>query len=765
MPDPLQPSPVQQPEALLDYKGIILLDEYTNASEGNTLWRAQEENLADRPHTLLSELAYMRAEQRNHNISPMLVGAGKFDSPHWESFEKMETLRDKYYLKNLRLYQDNPNHENVRNTLLSGMQSVGHIPWQSIVTQYPDGKSRADIPPSWVVDKSSTANNTVNQIPFDMAAFPHPNKDNTGYDYKPLMPHTTSFFKNQAELTKAIAPIYTYAPEAYKNLSIKQLVSANNAALEKGDADPRWFDPEMIPDFEDEPQLILGWLGGDEEEGDDDDTVPSQVIPFGDAAGGGGGGTEDAFKLNVDMEEFFLASEQWDKEEPVEEDPKKKYWEERVGATDWRKRDPLKEYLRNSLVGVLWESSTDEERKAAKQFAGLVGSLTSQLPPDEKGNKYKSNISLDADGSAFLRNNAKGFSSEVFGEIGYFQDMQSHLLVARTPSSWTGRATPRNPDGGFYNKNLNNLSKATFRHMQTMMKDKTEGWPKTPGTGTAVRPEDEEKVTDPALYERTYAAMVGLGMEAADPTEMDKLVGLMSRYLRLRHSAALRGYVSDETWGSRAGATYGGQDGSKPMAYDFERRDGRRDLVAGRTESSSGWFSQLSGIGDPDTTSYMPADPKNSHLNYNNDPVYEMVRTFMQDAEKFVVLAGKDGKEVIPLVEYMGLASFKGNQDDIGTLILPNRVNGLRLLGTDVSQFRNINLDKKIGAFRGTLHHEESSSKRHREGERAAEKEDAFKNARLGGEGLAPRVSHRLGSGKSKDVLKLQKERYTGDTK
>jgi len=233
---------------------------------------------------------------------------------------------------------------------------------------------------------------------------------------------------------------------------------------------------------------------------------------------------------------------------------------------------------------------------------------------------------------------------------------------------------------------------------------------------------------------------------------MEHLVKLMTRYLKLRNSAALRGYTSSETWSSRAGATYGGGGDSEPLAYDFERREGRQHLTTGRLdEPSTNWFEQsltgyaagstlgLVGSMLPNTTSTIKADPKNSHLNYNNDPVYEMVRTFMKDAEKFVVLAGKDGKEVVPLIEYMGFSTYKGTHDDIGDQILPNRVNGLRLLGTDVSQFRNINLDERINFIKGNLYHTRTGG------------------ISAGGDPQAPK--------KSKDVVEVQRKRYTGDAK
>jgi len=757
MPNPLQ---TPQVEALLDFKDMILLPEYEEASSGNTLWRSKEEALADKSPTITTELAYMQDLQRTHNVLPPKTfnGTARFDTPYWKSFDRMANIRDKYSLKNLRLYQDNPDNENIRNTTLAGMQSVGYVPWQSVIKRYDDQKNRIDIQPSWVVDKSTTSANTVTQIPFDIKAFPHLNKNKTGYEYKPLLPHTTSYFGNQGELTRAITPVYTYAPSSYDNLNLRQLIEASNAALgEEGKSDKRWFDPEMIPEFEDEATLILGWLGEDTEYGDEDDTFASKVVPFESerATGERPDDSQKQFKLNLDMEEFFEASENWDKmEETAEkaEDPKIKYWEERVGAMDWRKRAPLKNYLRNQLVSVLWETSTDEEKKAAKDFVGLVGTLHSQLPPNKEGKKYKTNISLDHDGSAFLRDNSKGFSSEVFEEVLIFQDAQSALIEGRTPQGWTGQATPQDdPSEGFYDKNLNTLAKTTYRHMQQMMKDKTDGWPKTTGTGTAVRPEDD-KTTDPELYERTFKAMVGLGMEAADPREMEHLVKLMTRYLKLRNSAALRGYTSSETWSSRAGATYGGGGDSEPLAYDFERREGRQHLTTGRLdEPSTNWFEQsltgyaagstlgLVGSMLPNTTSTIKADPKNSHLNYNNDPVYEMVRTFMKDAEKFVVLAGKDGKEVVPLIEYMGFSTYKGTHDDIGDQILPNRVNGLRLLGTDVSQFRNINLDERINFIKGNLYHTRTGG------------------ISAGGDPQAPK--------KSKDVVEVQRKRYTGDAK
>lgn len=749
--NPVTGAPYPKDEALSDFKGVVLLDEFKEASSGNTLWRAKEEALADRSPDVTTELAYMQDLQRSHNIFPKTsLDHLKFGTPYWKSFDKMANLRDKYYLKNLRLYQDNPNHETIKNTVLSGMQSVGYVPWQSIITRYDDQKNRMDIPPAWVVDKSTTANSTVTQIPFDIKAFPYLNKNKTGFEYGPLLPHTTSYFKNQGDLIRAVTPVGVYAPSQYKSYNVRQLIEANNNALEKGESDPRWLDPEMIPEFEDAAPLILGWLGHDTEYGDDDDTFASKVVPF-ESTRTTGEWPDDSeqFKLNLDMAQFFQASKDWDKiEETAEkEDPRKKYWEERLGTVDFRQRAPLKNYLRNQLVSVLWETSTDEERKAAKDFVGLVGTLHSNLP------RFKTRIALDADGSAFLRDNSKGFSSEVFEEVLYFERAQADLLSRRTPQGWTAQATPEAPpESGFYDSNLNSLAKETFRHMQKMMKDKTGGWPKTPGTGTSVPSLEDDETTDPDLYERTFKAMVGLGMEASDPQEMRHLVNLMAQYLRLRNSAALRGYVSPHTWGSRAGATYGGSGDSKPLAWDFERREGRKHLTTGRTdEPSAGWFEQaLTGYASgstlglfgsmlPNTTSTIKADPKNPHLNYNNDPIYEMVRTFMKDAEKFVVLAGKDGREVVPLIEYMGFSTYKGTHDDIGDQVLPNRVNGLRLLGTDVSQFRNINLEERLNFLKGNLYHTRTG------------------DIATGGDPKA--------SGKSKDVIELQRKRYTGDDK
>ena len=167
-----------------------------------------------------------------------------------------------------------------------------------------------------------------------------------------------------------------------------------------------------------------------------------------------------------------------------------------------------------------------------------------------------------------------------------------------------------------------------------------------------------------------WAASVaeGMGMEGANPEETKMLVKIIAQYLELSNIASIHG-EEFKSFKNRRSNTYM-KDG-KEHAYDMRRH-------LGATEISSDAFTE--GVAG------------------NVDPTYKLVTDFIKDAENYVVMQGKDGKKLTPLVEFLGLTTRDGED-----LLLPNRVSTIRLAGTGVSKSRDLAELRKGWIFKSPL--------------------------------------------------------------
>jgi|LUML01.1.fsa_nt_gb hypothetical protein len=633
---------IQRTPALEDLEGVGLLPEAREAL-------ATEE----RPiPTIYDELKWL------DNLSSEHAGRSdqskSFRNDFSDSFHKLKELKARHYVKNLSFLQRFPNNKNVENAFLYGLRQNRHIPLLATLprseTQREGGFRYYPINPELRAESDG-----LEQVPFYLDNFPTQlsKTKKGGYNFKneAVTPSNTKFFPNSQEVAKALTPFYQIFRDPYKK-SMKELIEDWNDGVE---SEEDKIDPSMaygVSSFGEEAReyFQLARVVRDPEEAA---FTPKNSEVFLRPTQEGEKEDKNRFSLELSYRNLFAEAPDFidsvgaDGSEEAFEQERDKYWAEKGFGT------PTYSSVKRKLVSHLaqrnWGNLPDEDKKLMKEYLGAMA----QFYPD---------IPVDGDGLGSFRH-PDGWdghlSHKTFSNISAFQRAQLELF--NEPVNWN---TDQDKDFNgkvsgqdYFQYNLDKQVNSINRYMQRMVK----GWgrkaPYPEGEGLDISNEealaDARRELDTAFH--SEAIIEEMGMEGASPEEVDDLVKMISQYLELANLAAIHG-EEFRSFRNRSHSHYI-KNGIKRL-YDFRRRKGA-------TEHSNDYYKE--------------------NISNDVDPVYELVTEFLKDAENYVVMAGRNGKKIIPLVEWLGLST-----SDEGSLLLPSRVMSIKLSGTDVSKNREL---------------------------------------------------------------------------
>ena len=622
--------------------------------------------------TVYDELDWLDKQKTNHqNLSNNfnnegLVGglaAGRaFGNKYTKSFFQLKETQARHFAKNLSLLRDNPSDRDLRNVFLYGARNHRFIPLLSMVPT--SDAERHQGYRYMQVDPELKNGNVLDKVPFSINSFPielGSTDENDQYSFKEgkITPENTRFFANASGVAKMVAPFYDLYNEP-KSKAVGDLISIYNNLV---DSDADKLDPDMgystMPLLKSHFQLAR--IESDEEKSKFSPRK-TEVFHRPDFDSNPEGLTLDLSYTNLfsDTDELYEDGD----EELAEK--QQAYWKEKgVNNSSYFS---VKEFLVSEIGRLRWEKMPDSDKTLMKQYLGAL----SEFYPDL--------IKVDADGLGVLSQEGKGtimqspstgFDTGVLAALKQFSYSQYKLFGNEEPIDWNTdlvRGTENELAGeDYFQSNLNNLSSAIMNQMQRMMRG---GGTKAPYPSKAGIPVDSKEFSDNMRhYDLEYWASSvadGMGMEGANPEETKMLVKIIAQYLELSNIASIHG-EEFKSFKNRRGKTYM-KDG-KEHVYDMRRHLG--DTVHRKT------FTGAVG---------------------NVDPIYKLVTDFIKDAENYVVMQGKDGKKLTPLVEFLGLTTRDGED-----LLLPNRVSTIRLAGTGVSKSRDLAELRKGIIFKSPL--------------------------------------------------------------
>ncbi len=638
--------------------------------EGMNILPEVEKALAtpQRPEpTIFDELKWMDDQVSSHEGD--LNKAKSFGNDFSKSFFRMKELQARHYVKNLRLLQEEPNNQNVRNTFLYGLHKHRHIPILATLPQS-DSQRNGGYRYYPVSPELQLESGGLEQVPFYLDEFPsHLSKDKKGrYDFRneALSPSNTKFFPNRQAVAKALTPFYQIFRDPYKK-SMKELIEDWNNAIE---SEEDKIDPSMaygVSSFGDEVRehFQLARVVRDPEEAA---FTPKNSEVFLRPTQEGEKEDKNRFSLELSYRNLFAEAPDFidsigaDGSEEAFEQERDKYWAEKGFGTPTY--SSVKRKLVSNLAQINWGKLPDEDKKLMKEYLGAIA----QFYPD---------IPVDADGLGSFRH-PDGWdghlSHNTFSHIKAFQQSQYNLFGLEEPVNWN---TDQDKDFNgkvsgqdYFQYNLDKQVNSINRHMQRMVK----GWgrkaPYPEGEGLDISNEealaDARRELDTAFH--SEAIIEEMGMEGASPEEVDDLVKMISQYLELANLAAIHG-EEFRSFRNRSHSHYI-KNGIKRL-YDFRRRKGA-------TEHSNDYYKE--------------------NISSDVDPVYELVTEFLKDAENYVVMAGRNGKKIIPLVDWIGMST-----SDKGEMLLPSRVSAIRLVGTGIHERRKLEELRKGWIFKEPL--------------------------------------------------------------
>ena len=162
-----------------------------------------------------------------------------------------------------------------------------------------------------------------------------------------------------------------------------------------------------------------------------------------------------------------------------------------------------------------------------------------------------------------------------------------------------------------------------------------------------------------------------LGISGSSPERMDEWMNFFVHYLELENLAGLEGAERGDLE-KTAGNLF--STPGKTHAYDF-RRGRKYDYEP----------VDPANLRQPFTHHFF-ADRTKSDLNAKKDPTYMFMQHAIKKFGNYVYVSGKNGDQVQPVIEWMG----RDVRTSSGELLVPLRVNAIRLVGTDLSSMREL---------------------------------------------------------------------------
>ena len=597
----------------------------------------------NKPPTFYDELSWLENQIKNHKALGASTAnglAGPARKSFAKSFFRLKETQAKHYAKNLDFLKQDPQNKDFRDIFLNGARLGRYIPFESMrptsMQQKAQGYRLMELDEELQEDgKRLTIGFDPNNFPTDLTV---DTSDKHTFNYNKITPANTKFFPDGMTAAKAIQPLkYLYVnPKRY---SISALADMYN---ELSDSDSDKFDREQDPSY----WSFKGFATqlarvSTEDENPEFKPVNSKLYNFQSGLKSKG--------LKLDLSYYNLWSSFGDEgedqtafQESVNNYNKNmQYWNSK--GFNAQTTEQLRSQLAQKVSQLRWEKMPEEDKLQVKQ---TLGSLSSFYPE----------IQTDADGLGAVNQN--GYFDPRLNLISSdFLSKQSALFAEEEPEDWNTDLSKKSGLVGrdYFLEESEKLQTSIMRTMQRMMKYRSSA---KEGEGQLVYPEDpEERLAVQKrqldLIETSTAVVEGLGMEGASQDEMNQLVDIIAQYLELANQAAIRG-VEFESFKDNKPSTY--TKNNLTYLYDFKRR-------LGGTEVSNDYWKEVGG--------------------QELDPVYKLVSDFIADAENYVVLAGRDGKKVIPLVSWLGLSTE-------GDLNLSNRVSSIRLSGTGISNKRKL---------------------------------------------------------------------------
>lgn len=597
----------------------------------------------NKPPTFYDELSWLGNQIKNHKALGASTANG-LTGPSRKSFAKsffrLKETQAKHYAKNLDFLKQDHQNKDFRDVFLNGARLGRYIPFESMrptsMQQKAQGYRLMELDEELQEDgKRLTIGFDPNNFPTDLTV---DTSDKHTFNYNKITPANTKFFPDGMTAAKSIQPLkYLYVnPKRY---SISALADMYN---ELSDSDSDKFDREQDPSYWNFKGFATQLARvSTQDKNPEFKPVNSKLYNVQSDLKSKG--------LNLDLSYYNLWSSFGDEgedqtafQESVDNYTKNiEYWNSK--GFNAQTTEQLRSQLAQKVSQLRWEKMPEEDKLQVKQ---TLGSLSSFYPE----------IQTDADGLGAVNQN--GYLDPRLNLISSdFLSKQGALFAEEEPEDWN---TDLNKKSGlvgrdYFLEESEKLQTSIMRTMQRMMKYRSSG---KEGEGQLVYPEDSEErlavqKRQLDLIETSTAVVEGLGIEGASQDEMNQLVDIIAQYLELANQASIRG-VEFESFKDNKPSTY--TKNNLTYLYDFKRR-------LGGTEVSGDYWKEVGG--------------------QELDPVYKLVSDFIADAENYVVLAGRDGKKVIPLVSWLGLSTE-------GDLNLSNRVSSIRLSGTGISNKRKL---------------------------------------------------------------------------
>ena len=644
-----------------------------------------EKSLQDQGYevpTIRHELEYLTHLQRKHNGISKAAGsgiervAGLRDSAEFQqSFFNLKNTQARWYVKHLKLYQENPSNKNVHNSLLAGIQVNRYVPLDSLRPSLAAGEAGQrymTIEPSHVIPEASSA--TGNRIPYDLAKYPAQIKNKEGrlgWAYKKLTPDNTKFFQSMNEVDSVSQPFSDLYFDRGK-LDLRAIIQERNRELRKsstkgkeGDKLAVEFDENMIP-ARSTGGLLARVIDNSEEL--DNEMPNSEVFIVGDQ----GVDLEiNVRNLKFDLfrqEEAKLKAGIEDLTQAAHAEATDGYWAQLIPDAADREYGPLKRWVEQDLNRLRWENMPEEQGNKLKKFVGSIAQLDdySAIPTDADGN-WVPNPGIHAAPNPHVVAMVQNFLERQQNQFGDEEDIDWNTGLPEDASEDNNIKREDNIRRQWRTKSV-----ALKQTMQRMMKAGGQDWPPYDSVGAY-------ELNNPAhvggvmreleLLQEADKYESGLGMEGALPEEYDYLFHEMAQLLEIKNEAALRG-IDLDSWQKTAGKTFEHRD--RIWGYNFKRRN-KFDEPKIKNDVRN-WGQE-----------YVHKDMTKLDRMAGSDPSYTFISNAMQDLERIVVIAGNKGEKMVPMLDWSGLQVAGGARQQI---LMPTRIRRIRLVGTDYSRER-----------------------------------------------------------------------------
>lgn len=596
-----------------------------------------------RTPTFYDELDYLNTRMESHRS----LGAAPNQEEYNKSYFDLQEKLAKHYVKNLDIYKKNTKDDEFRNIFLHGTKMGRHIPLSSMLPTSNHQRARGF---RYIqIDDELEDNGKPLLIGFNPKSFPLDlTSDKEGkyaFKYGAITPDNTKFFPDDQTAAREMQPLFDLFINP-QSRGLDTLISEYNS-LATNDSDK--LDPTKDPSpwmFRGVASLQLAKVNSSKE--------PLEFKPRDSKVYRmDTGDSEDGLSLDLSYYNLFSTFEEGADPTEAEEaanayNESLEYWEKQ--GFEAPSVEIIKNQLAQKISTMRWEKMPEEAKQSVKQTLGALANFYPEIRTDIEGLGSLVHPSGNYDGY---------FDPKISLTLNRFINSQASLLSLEDPMDWNSNLHRNDSQGigkDFLQAEADKFTNAIMRTMQRMMKYRSS---KVDGEGRYVPPSDPAEAEaarkrEMDLVEHSSLIIEGLGMQGASQEEMNQLVDIIAQYLELANQAALRGQEL-ESWKNKIPTEYT-KDGKKYL-YDFKRR-------LGGTEISSDYWKEVGGT--------------------KVDPVYKLVTDFIADAENYVILAGRDGKKVVPLINWLGLETAGKN------LSLPNRVQSIRLTGTPISNRRRL---------------------------------------------------------------------------